>query len=301
MINLIKKVVLFISFTFLLFVFLSRPFIIVNSVNYSINIFISNILPTLFPFFILADALINYGYINYISNIFKFKYSNLILMSMISGLPSNAKYVSNFLSLGFISKRDAEIILSVTFFPNPMFVISSVGALMLGSVKIGVSLLIILYLSNLIVFLFYYKRLSDNTSNIKIDKMSFSNFVKSSILKNTEALLVILGTIVIFVTLSNLISHFINFNPLLSSIISSIMEMTSGIKKMSEVNILPSLKFVLISVTLAFSGFSIIVQAFSLLSEFDLNLKFILKNKLFVMLISLIISYVYIIFFFNII
>lgn len=297
MINLIKKTILFISFTFLLFVFLTKPFIIVNSVNYSINIFISNILPTLFPFFILADALINYGYISYISRIFRFKYSNLILMSMISGLPSNAKYISSFLSRGLISKRDAEIILSVTFFPNPMFVISSVGALMLGDIKKGMALLVILYLSNAILFIFYYKKLNDKSNYINTETMPFSSFVKSSILKNSEALLVILGTIVIFVTLSNLISNFTNFSPLINSIISSVMEMTSGIKKMSEVNILPSLKFILISISLAFSGCSILIQAFSLLSEHNLNIRFILKNKFIVMLLNLIISYIYVIFF----
>lgn len=297
MIKNIKKILLFVCFTFILFVFLTRPYLIVNSVNYSINIFLSNILPTLGPFFILADALINYGYVNYISYFFRFKYSNLILMSMVSGLPSNAKYISSFMSRGLISKKEAEILLSVTFFPNPMFVIGSVGTLMLGSIKLGVVLLIILYLSNLIVFLFYYKKLDNSYSNNDVISEPFSVFIKKSILKTSESLLVILGTIVIFVTLSNVIYEFINLGDTVNAILSSVLEMTSGIKKMSEVNILLSLKFVLISVTLAFSGISVLTQGLSLINIDDINIKFILKNKLLVMLVSLIISYIYVIFF----
>ena len=78
---------------------------------------------------------------------------------MFSGLPSNAKIINSLLSKGLISKKDASIVMSFTFFPNPMFVITSVGILMNGSFKLGISLLIINYISNFIMYLFNYKKL----------------------------------------------------------------------------------------------------------------------------------------------
>jgi len=97
MIKIISKFIVFLFFSLLLITFLLNPEIVIRSVNYSVSVFVSNILPTLFPFFILADALINYGYIGYLESFFRFKYSSIILMSMVSGLPSNAKYIGEFL------------------------------------------------------------------------------------------------------------------------------------------------------------------------------------------------------------
>lgn len=297
MIKIVKKCILFLFFSILLITFLLKPEIVISSVNYSVSVFISNILPTLFPFFILADALINYGYIGYLESFFRFKYSSIILMSMVSGLPSNAKYISEFLKNNIISKRDAEIILSVTFFPNPMFVIGSVGALMLGNVKLGFLVLFNIYLSNLILFLFYYKKLDGNGKSILISKDSFSSFVKSSILKNASTLMVILGTIVIFVTLSNVIFSYIDMGPIFEVCLQAILEMTSGVKKISELCISVHFKIVLVTFSLIFSGLSIIVQAFSMVSDYNLDIKFIFKNKLFLLLISLVINYIYIVIF----
>lgn len=297
MIKIISKFIVFLFFSLLLITFLLNPEIVIRSVNYSVNVFISNILPTLFPFFILADALINYGYIDYLESFFKFKYSSIILMSMVSGLPSNAKYIGEFLRNNLISKRDAEIILSVTFFPNPMFVIGSVGSLMLENVKLGFLILINIYLSNLILFLIYYRKLDGTGKSVCIKREPFSSFIKSSILKNFSTLMIILGTVVIFVTISNVIFNYIDMGPIFEGCLQSFLEMTSGVKKMSELNIGVHLKVILITFSLIFSGLSIMVQALSMISEYDVNVKFIFKNKLLLLLISLIINYIYIVVF----
>ena len=162
MIKILCKFIVVLFFSFILFVFLSNPSLIMDSVNYSVSVFFSNVLPSLFPFFILADALINYNYVYFLNKVFRFKYSYLILMSLFSGLPSNAKYISALIRREEISIRDASILLSVTFFPNPMFVVGSVGVLMLNNIRYGIFLLISIYLSNFLVYLFYYKSLSKN-------------------------------------------------------------------------------------------------------------------------------------------
>ena len=98
-------------------------------------------------------------YIYFLNKIFKFKYSHLILLSLFSGLPSNAKYINNLLENNDIDINDASIMLSVTFFPNPMFVIGSIGSLMLNSIKLGTIILLTIYLSNFIIYLINYKNL----------------------------------------------------------------------------------------------------------------------------------------------
>lgn len=296
----IKNFVKFIEvlfFTFVIYVFLSSPQVIIDSVNYSMEVFLHNLLPTLFPFFVLVDFLMNYGYVDYLKNIFRFKYGNIILLSLVSGLPSNAKYIKLFLDKGMISLKDAEIMLSVTFFPNPMFVISSVGLLMMGSLRFGVMALISVYVSNIIVYLFYYKKLEYVNINLINKKESFSKLLSTSIKNNASTLLVILGTIMFFMTSLNIILHFTNVSLELRAIISGIFEMTSGIKNMSTTLFSTQIKYIFISLFLSFSGMSVLMQAFSILSDYKINVRTILKNKLFVMLINLFINYFYVIFF----
>ena len=72
--------------------------------------------------------------------------------------------------------------------------------------------------------------------------------------------------------------------------------MTSGIKKASTLNNTLTLKILIISAALAFSGISVLCQAFSILSDYKLNIKFIIKNKLIITLLTLITNYLYIIF-----
>lgn len=291
--NLIKVV----FFSFVIFVFLSSPEVIIDSVNYSMDVFIKNLLPTLFPFFILVDFLMNYGYVDYLKSILRFKYGYVILLSMISGLPSNAKYIKIFLDNKMISMRDAEIMMSVTFFPNPMFVISSVGLLMMGSLKLGFMALISVYISNFMVYFLYYKKLSNVSASISTSRVSFPKLLSSSILNNINTLLVILGTIMFFMTILNIFVHFVNLSDEMLAIINGIFEMTSGIKNMSTSVFSTQVKYIFISLFLSFSGMSVLMQAFSILSEYKLNVKFILKNKLLVMILNLLINYFYIVFF----
>ena len=81
---------------------LSESATIMNAVSYSFDIWINNVFPSLFPFFVLSEILINYGFIELIGELFKpifeklFKINGnaafVFIMSLLSGFPSNAKY-----------------------------------------------------------------------------------------------------------------------------------------------------------------------------------------------------------------
>lgn len=294
MLNKLKKLFIFLTFTLLIFTFINNSNIIIYSVNVSINLFIKNLFVSLFPFFLLADFLINYNYVYYLSKIFKFKYSYVILMCMLSGLPSNAKYISKLLENNQINKEDAEILMSVTFFPNPMFVVVSIGVLVFNNTFTGIVMLLNIYLSNIIFYLIKYKKLTKNNIKINNNQLSFSSLLKSSILNNMNTLIVILGTIVFFTTITNILFNYIEIPLVFESIITSIFEMTSGIKKISDLTISTNLKYMLISSSLSLSGLSILAQASSMLSNYNLDFKSIIKNKLIILLLNITTNYIYI-------
>ncbi len=297
MIKFIKSSFILLFFSLMIIVFLSNPNLIMDSVNYSVSVFLTNVLPSLFPFFILADALINYGYVYFLNRIFRFKYSYLIFLSLFSGLPSNAKYISKLLESGDISLKDAEVMMAVTFFPNPMFVVGSVGALMLSNVNLGIFILVSIYISNFIVYLFNYRVLDKGNISIHNNRLKFTSLIKTSIINNAKTLVVILGTIVIFTTLSNVIFYYVDVPSVIEAFITGIFEMTSGVKKMSTLDLSTHFKVILISVLLAFSGISVLCQALSMVNDYKINVKNIINIKLCVVFLTLLINYFYVVFF----
>ena len=289
----IKKILAYILLTLILYTFLMYPNIIILSVNNSLKVFIESLFPSLFPFLILSDILNNYNYFYYIQKIFKFKYSDIILMCAVSGLPSNAKYISAMLDNNEINKEEAEYLLSCTFFPSPMYVISVIGFSLLHSKLVGFILLIIVYISNVLFFIFNYKKFKKAQNIIIHKRKTFSNLIKQSITNNIEILLIILGTLVVFNSLINIISYYFEINDLILSIINLFLEMTSGINKVTGLSIKNNIKYILICTSLSFSGISVLSQAISILSKYNLNIRLIIKQKIIIALISLLLSSFY--------
>lgn len=290
MTNFIKNLLFFAFYTLIVFIFINNSDTIVSSVNSSINLFLNTVFPSLFPFFMLVDILNNYNYFGYFRSIIKFKYSDLFIVSIISGLPSNSKYLSTLINENLISKKDASILLGITFFPNPMFVIGIVSSF-LGSKIIGIKLLASLYLSSFIVFILNYKKLDNITYNNKNLKKDFSTLLKTSILKNISLLLVIYGTILIFTILVNLLTEYISINKIFLSIINLFLEMTSGLKLTSTLSN-PTLKIILSAFGLSFTGLSVIMQAFTILPSSSIDIKIFIKNKFLMIMLNIIIIYI---------
>lgn len=291
MIKFIKDITLTILLTFILFVFLTNSSLVINAVNQGISVFVKNVLPSLMPFFILTDILLKYKYFDNLKHIFKFKYVNFLIVSMISGLPSNAKYLSYMIKNNSISISDASRVLAFSFFPNPMFIIGTVGVLLNNKVY-PIIVLGILYLSSFIVYLINYKSLENKDFVSDKSKVEFFNLLKSSIQNSFSALLVILGVIVVFTIIINIVKEYLRINQLTLTIINIILELTTGVKSISILNIPLVYKYTLLAFGISMSGISVIMQAFGIMSGYKLNYKIFIKNKVLVVLISIILTFI---------
>lgn len=297
MTKLVKNVLLFTILSTVLLLFLVKSNLIVSSVNDSLDLFFSSVFPSLMPFFILIDVLNYFNYFASLSKILKFKYSDLILVSMVSGLPSNAKYLSTYIEKGLISKKDASILLGLSFFPNPMYVISVIGVMFFGNVYFGIKFLISLYLSSLIVFALNYKRFKYVKVESTRDKKGFVSMLSDSIIKNSKCLIIIFGNIFIFNIIVSLLNYVLPFDDSTISVINLIFEMSSGIKKVSLLTIPINTKLIIASLGLGASGLSVISQALSILPEGSIDLKVLFKSKLLCLVFNFLIIYILVNFF----
>ena len=288
-------IIIIITFIFLILILLNREIVSYTIIN-SFNIWFNTLVPSMFPMFILSDILINYNFIEYIPNkisniiskIFNINKTSVLILfiSILSGFPGNANAL-----LKLISKEEVEHLLLFNHFPNPLFIIYTVGALYLNNSKLGIIILINIYLSNLIIGIIYRK--NNHPTNINyisnISKsQSFITIFTTSIKKSINTLLMISGTVTSFLIISTLLCHILNINSLTSAIIKGILEMTMGLNSLSNINININIKLILSSIFITFGSISIHMQIISILKDIS-YLKY-LKGRLLSTLVVVLLS-----------
>lgn len=259
-----------------------------NTIIFSCNLFIKNIFPSLFPMFVISSVLVEIGIPNVLgtffqkimSKLFKTKgaASFVFFMSIITGFPSSAKYINDLLDKSFINKQDAEKILTFTFFSNPLFIINTVGNIFYKSTKIGITILIAHIIGNIIIGLIFRnynkqtelikenKKISElKALNNKINSVNIFKILFKSINSSIEILINIFGIVTFFIIIINIV--FQNPNKLYQILITGILEMTTGLKYLSIMNINIKTKLVISTFLLSFGGLSVHSQIMNILQK----------------------------------
>lgn len=302
-----KKIINFIVIVFSLFILiltLLNKTLVYDSINYSLNLWVKNIIPSLFPFFIISDILINYDITKYIpkfiKDIFKYLFNineeclTIFLLSMISGFPSNARNTRIMLEKKKISIDDANHILIFSHFSNPLFILATIPIFFFHNENVGIILLISHYLSNIFLGIIVRKKgklkfnfIQNNTSNNK-----FSEIFISSIKKSINTITTIGGIVTVFLVLSSLITHFLNLNDYNSMLIKGLMEMTIGIDSLASLNISLIYKLTITSMFLAFGGLSVHMQVINEIIETDIKYSYYFVGRIMQMFISFLITFI---------
>ncbi len=284
-----KKKVLTVVSLIVLFSFFIAVFIyskeVAESITFSISIWKDNLLPSLFPFFLMSELLMEYGFIEFISFIFG-KYmvyffylpketSYAFFVSLFSGFPSGSKYVKDLLTRGLITEEEANYLIMFTHYSNPLFIVSTIGILLLNNLKYGYIILISHIISNIMVaFIFRKKKfisyrkekfihLIDEISNRK--KKKFITVLVDAIWKSFKVLVNMLGIIMFFLIITTLIDSIISLNGFPRAIISGFLEMTQGVKFVSQMDISINIKAAIIGSIISFSGLSVHFQVKSII------------------------------------
>lgn len=246
----------------------------------SSNIWLYNLVPSMLPFYVISDLLINYGLIDILAFLFKkiinklFNVSEnasfVIFFSMFTGFPSSAKYLKNLLDLNYISIEDANKIIRFTHFSNPLFIINVIGNTIIGNKKIGFLILLSHYLSNFIIGFLYRKEQTQKitTKRVKNTK-SFGSILTTSFINSFDSLLIVLGGLITFKILTSIIFHYFGFN----FIISSLLEITQGLFALKNLTLNIELKALIAVAMISFGGFCIHTQVYSILSETKISYK----------------------------
>lgn len=243
--------IIIIFFNIIVMVF---PKEIIFAAKVGISLWFNNVFPSLLPFIIGTNLLMNLGIVAFIGTILSpimyplFGVNGAggfaLITGMTSGYPMGAKTVASLREKGLVSKIEAQRLLSFTNNSGPLFVIGTIGVGMFSSAEIGYFILFIHFFSAIITgFIFKFYKYTHNTSNkntinnfsiFKVayknmmtsrlnNKRSFGQILGDSIKNSMESILIIGGFIILFcvivkiLEITKIIDIFINLIPFLKS------------------------------------------------------------------------------------
>ena len=300
----ILNIIVIIISLFVLGQLLINKTIIYSSIMYALNLWVESLVPALFPFFIISDILINYNIMEYIPKIIKecckrlFNISDnmliILLLSLISGFPSNARNTRTLYDKGMISLDEANHIMIFSHFANPIFILITIAEFFFHNKQMGIILLIAHYGSNLLLGILFRNKFKHN-ERVKYKQENNLNFGELFILaiqKAIDTILMICGIVVVFSMLATIVVNTFSFNAYNEMMVKGLFEITIGMQALSNLPINLVYKAVIASCILSFGGISVHVQVLSQIVGTDIKYLYFLMGRMYQLIIAGVITYI---------
>lgn len=247
----------------------------------------TNVIPSLFPFMVISRFIIALGMLSPIENTLGKGMSKLLgipqksvsslLIGILSGFPIGAVTVCESYKKGEMTKDEAEFALCVSHNTGPAFPVGVVGVLLWNNKNFGV----FIYFSQILAMLFLclLKRkdrrglyIRNTVPKYKAKKITASAALTSSVTSSASSCVGIVGFIVIFKVITEMILSFIPIKfELIRTMISAVAEFSSGSASAAELGGAAGAAFSGFAV--GFGGISALMQACALTAETDLSIK----------------------------
>lgn len=274
-----KSIFILVILVGLLMLYLINSTMIIDSIiDYSI-LFLTKLFPVTFLFFIFSSLLIDYGLIQLLQYYLNINTSNLyvFLISLISGFPSGAKYTRQLLEADLIDLDDANNIIMYSHFPNPLFILGSVYAV-LKDRTLCLNLLMAIILSNLLIYLFSKKSKKEITNNY-VPPKDFSKVLVKAVNNAFSTILLIYGTSLFFHLVAAVITKYAILDANLFVLINGLFDLTKGVFSTVLINNNIVRSFYILFF-ISFGGISIHMQVKSILADTSIKYRNFIKGRL---------------------
>ena len=278
--------------------FIISPSACMEATSKGLRVWVVNVVPALFPFFILTRIVIMLNQTSipaldkFTTKCFRTQNSGLVyFLSLLSGYPIGAKMISSYYETGAIDKPTATKMFSFCSTSGPMFIIGSIGIGVFHDATVGYILLLGHIVGSFLNGLLYRgKSIPTNKFKQNITKSSLNEIMFDSI----NSILLVGGSIIfssvviellqissILPMLTNLICKITPFEyNAIYSFLCGLIEITNGLIMLGNTNVSMSVKIILASTIIAFSGICIMLQSCAFLNKIGINKKTMLLQKL---------------------
>ena len=288
-------------FIILIFIIIALLFkynyILQISVIDGVNIWLTKIFPTLFIMFIINDLIINLDILSSFNKIINplfnklFKTSgnssNVFILSIFSGTPSSAFIIKEMLNTKQITLNDANKLIAFTFFSNPLFLYTILS--LTFNKFIVIKIILFHYMSNIIIGLLFKNKYQNNylINNLKPSiKKNIFLLIPNAISKSLNTLIMILGTIVFYLIITNLFTNIFHLKSFLEIILKGFLEITQSLNVLPNLNVSSIIKEIIAISIISFGGLSIHTQVLSIIYDTKISYKNFLIGRILHVLIS---------------
>ncbi len=312
----IKYVILSLLVLFIIFCFAINPKYYMQQTLNGFNVFLNNVFPALFPFFVFSKILTGLNCVgdfsSYFGKITKKLYNTsgisayVFFMAVISGYPVGAKVVSELYYEKQLTNSEVNRVICFTSTSGPLFIIGTVGVSLLGSFKCGVIMLFCHIIASLINGLLYRKKdLQNETIKLKYTNSfnipNLNNVISESVYNSVVSIALVGAYIIVFFVIISMINNLKLFEPICfvlskigvnrnitNSVLNGLIELTRGCIDISNMSISLRLKTILCGGLISFGGLSVAFQGFAFLQKCNVKFSFYIKQKISHCVISLI-------------
>ena len=271
------------------------------------------IIPSLFPFMVLASMTVTLGYAAYLGRLLEAPMGRFLhlpgacgaalAVGLISGFPVGAKVAAELYADGECSRDDAERMLGFCSNCGPAFIFGFAGAAVLGSAGAGLILFIAQTAAALAVAVITRPKAPpvrsgrENTAAAKVP--SFGSAFSGAVRGSFGAVLDICAFVILFSVLGGLMDSAgitdlicgllsrLGVNTAVSSaLIHGLMEISAGVRLAGAKGIPAALRLPLTAAVIGWSGVSVHFQVLSVTESCGLRLGHYLRGKLMTSLLS---------------
>ena len=284
---------------FTLALMLRRADVAANCMLEGLSLSARAIVPSLFPFMVLAELLVASGVGEWIALPLERPFGKLlglsrtgccaIVLGLLCGFPIGARCAILSYQKGAIDRTECERILSCSSIPSSAFLISTVGTTLWKNAKFGVLLYICAafsaILSGILLYGMQKRKKSNEWNNTKSSpaKIHFEAGMLPSAIKNaTMNTLLICAYVVFFCTLTGTVEIVLgrfSASEMTHAILSAVLELSGGVSAAASLNN-RQLAALLTGAATGWSGLSAHCQMLSLCDGHDISTRPYLKTKL---------------------
>ena len=274
-----KKKLIFLCLLLFIAYILTAPKDAVNAASVGLVLWYTRVLPTLLPFVILSNILMDSNYLQYLNKITAPLVSRLIpvsdngafvlLSGFLFGFPIGSKNCAALLASGKITRREADVLFIIT------------NNTQLGLSHLSAVTLLILYFPALLlgsILLSADARRTKGRTAFHAQKQPASgsqmNFkiIDTGIMDGFETLTRLGGYIMLFSMIASLLQK-LPVPRVVTLILTGMVEITNGIAMLPDSGLPQSVQYVLAVVYTAFGGLSGIAQTSSMIRDTPLSIK----------------------------
>lgn len=268
-----------------IFCIFRMPDEITKGVTDGLTICFNVILPSLFPFMVVATYIIKSGSLSFLYKLF-YPLTRFILrlplctvpavlMGLIGGFPVGAKMTSLLLESGQITENQAKRLCLFCVNGGPAFIITAVGVKMLGSNKAGIIIFASLCIASLILGFLASFFDDKKTTEKRFENSMQSPFValSASVTDGVQSILGICAWVILFSGITECVKS-LNISDNAYSAMVSLLEVTKGCTLLAGEMGIP-----VITAAIGFGGFCVHCQVFSYIKSIGLKYRYFFVGR----------------------